>query len=642
MESRCLKTNVHRGVVVFACSCLFGVGAAGGGEGEYLGPIDVVVSPDQAWLYVVEADAKRIDVLSAESRKIVRNVPCPSVPTGLAVSPDGGKLFVTCGGPNGTVVVFEAATGQPISTIAVGHSPCGPALLPDGKRLFVCNRFNDDVSVVDVESGKETGRVAVLREPVASAATPDGAFVVVANLLSVNASTADDVAAEVSIINTADLTTSSVRLPNGSASVRDVCVSPDGKYAYAVHLLSRYRMPTTQLERGWMNTNAMSVIDVAGKSLVNTVLLDEIDLGAANPWAVGTSADGGLIFVTHAGTHELSVIDSKGLMEKLRSIPKTYEEAKAQGRVDTHGLYSSTTVADVPNDLAFLVDLRRRIRLQRRWFPGPTTETPPMINSPRGFGVIGSKVYIAVYFSDMIAMVDLEDKSYHPVTAVRLAPEPVLTIHRRGEMFFHDADLCFQQWQSCASCHPDARVDGLNWDLLNDGIGNPKNTRSMLLSHKTPPAMTAGVRESAEEAVRMGIRHIQFLVRPEEDAVAIDEYLKTLEAVPSPYLVNGELSDAAKRGKELYFSERVGCATCHPEPLYTDMASRDVGSRGPYDDRGEVDTSTVLESWRTAPYMHDGRYATMIEVFRDGKHGLETVELSEQEMKDLVEFVLSL
>ena len=61
-------------------------------------------------------------------------------------------------------------------------------------------------------------------------------------------------------------------------------------------------------------------------------------------------------------------------------------------------------------------------------------------------------------------------------------------------MLFNDAEICFQHWQSCASCHPDARVDGLNWDLMNDGLGNPKNTRSMLLVHQGGPAMSLGVR----------------------------------------------------------------------------------------------------------------------------------------------------
>jgi hypothetical protein len=31
-----------------------------------------------------------------------------------------------------------------------------------------------------------------------------------------------------------------------------------------------------------------------------------------------------------------------------------------------------------------------------------------------------------------------------------------------------------------------ARADGLNRDLMNDGSGNPKNTESMLLAHRTP------------------------------------------------------------------------------------------------------------------------------------------------------------
>ncbi|MHC4147198.1 MAG: cell surface protein, partial [Planctomycetota bacterium] len=83
-----------------------------------------------------------------------------------------------------------------------------------------------------------------------------------------------------------------------------------------------------------------------------------------------------------------------------------------------------------------------------------------------------------------------------------------MTAERRGEMLFNDALLCFQSWQSCASCHPsDARVDALNWDLLNDGLGNPKNTKSLLLSHETPPAMITGIRENAEIAVRAGFRH---------------------------------------------------------------------------------------------------------------------------------------
>jgi len=619
------------------------VGPAGAEPGKYLGPIDVLASPDGKSLYVVEADAQKIDVVDIAAGKVARSIACPAAPTGIAVSADGSKLYITCSGPNGVVCVADSATGQTANSIAVGHTPCGPSLAPDGKRLYVCNRFNDDVSVIDLASNKETTRVKAIREPVDTAVTPDGSLVFVTNLLPIDPSDSYDVAAEVTVIDTATLKTSNVRLPNGSSSVHEVCVSPCGKYAYVAHILSRYQMPTTQLERGWMNTNAMTIIDVASKSRINTVLLDDIDLGAANPWGITTTADGKTILVSHAGTHELSAIDAEGLIKKLEEIPKTMEEAKKSGRYDGRGTYSSITVDDVPNDLAFLVDLRRRIQLRRGGPWGMLNDPGPFINGPRGFDVIGTKVYVAIYFCDLVAVVDLEDKSYYPVKAIRLGPEPEMTVQRRGEMHFFDADLCFQHWQSCSSCHPDVRVDALNWDLLNDGLGTPKNVKSMLLAHQTPPAMSSGVRADAEAAVRGGIRHIQFAVRPEEDAVAIDEFLKSLKPVPSPYLVDGKLSEAAQRGKEIF--KRVDCVSCHPEPLYTDLKIRDVGSRGKYDRRDDFDTPTLIEVWRTAPYLHDGSFTTMKDLIGKGKHGKvagDVESLSEQEVNDLAEFVLSL
>lgn len=632
-------------LAAIAWSCLAPAALLAAEAGKYVGPIDVVASPDGKSLFVVAADAGQVLVVDVAGGNVTKTIACPTAPTGLAVAADGTKLYVTCTGAKGAVCVVDVASGQIAATIPVGHTPCAPVLLPGGKRLFVCNQFNNDVSVIDLEANKETARVKAIREPAGSAVTPNGSLVFVTNLLPVDPSDSYNVAAEVTVIDAGSLETTKIRLPNGSSSVHEVCVSPDGAYAFVAHILSRYQMPTTQLERGWMNTNALSVIDVAEKKLLNTVLLDDIDLGAAVPWAVAMTADGKSIIVSHASTHELSVIDAAGLITKLKGMPKTIEEAKAAGRYDTQGSYSSVTVEDVPNDLAFLVDLRRRVQLRRGGPWGLVKDEGPRINGPRGLDVIGTKIYTAVYFSDLIAVVDLEDKSYYPVKLIPLGPEPQLTVQRRGEMFFHDADLCFQHWQSCSSCHPNARVDALNWDLLNDGLGTPKNNKSMLYVHRTPPAMSQGVRESAEVAVRAGITHIQFAVRPEEDAVAIDEYLKTLQPVPSPYLVDGKLSAAAERGKALFVGQRLDCKSCHPEPLYTDQKLHDVGSKGQYDRSSEFDTPTLIESWRTSPYMHDGHHTTIQELLKADKHGKEAGDvesLTDQEIADLAEFVLSL
>ena len=182
-----------------------------------------------------------------------------------------------------------------------------------------------------------------------------------------------------------------------------------------------------------------------------------------------------------------------------------------------------------------------------------------------------------------------------------------VTKARRGELLFNDASICFQGWQSCSSCHShDARVDGLNWDNLNDGIGNPKSAKSLLLAHSTPPSMWLGVRSNAYVSVRAGIRNSMFTVQPPEVADALDDYLKSLKPMPSPRLVKGKLSPAAQRGKKLFFSEAVGCADCHHGSLYTDQKIHDVGTVGKFDlSTDRFDTPSLIEVWRSGPYLHD-------------------------------------
>jgi len=589
---------------------------------DYLSPLVVIADKDGQNLYIAEYTANQVAVFSLAERKVSTVISLPDPPTGLALSPDQSRLYVTGGSPAGRVHIVDLTTCKLTASLPVGHTPVAPVLHPDGRTLYVCNRFNNDVSVIDLATVKELKRIPVSREPVAAVITPDGRHLFVANLLPAGPADVGYTGAVVSVIDTAaGKVTDSIDLPNGSTELRGVCISPDSRYVYVTHILGRYQMPTTQLERGWMNTNALSIIDVAERKLVNTVLLDDIDLGAANPWAVACTSDGKYICVTHAGTHELSRIDREALHHKLANA--------ARGLASSPSLNALSYPEDVPNDLGFLVGLRRRIPLAG--------------NGPRGLALVGNYAYVAEYFSDSIAVVDIlaETADSRP-QSIGLGSDKPMTLVRRGEMLFHDATMCFQHWQSCSTCHPDARADGLNWDLLNDGMGNPKNTKSLLLAHKTPPAMITGIRPNAETAVRSGIRFIQFVVRPEEDAAAIDAYLKSLKLVPSPYLVNGELSEAARRGKAVF--EQAHCASCHSGPLYTDRQKYDVELGKDREKNLEFDTPTLVEVWRTAPYLYDGRAATIKEVltkYNPGDTHGATSGLSEQQINDLVEFVLT-
>jgi YVTN family beta-propeller protein len=592
--------------------------------GGYLSPTALALDANSSKIYIAEKTAKRIAVLDIKTKKVNKVADLDAEPTGMALSKDGSKLYVTAGLDFGSVKVVDVATGKVTSTLNAAHGPISPVLSKDGEKLFVCGQYENKVVVIDLKTNKQVTDISVSRQPVAATLTPDGDILFVANLLPSGNADSNYNAAKVSVIDakTYKLITN-IELPSGSIDIRGIRVSPDGKYVYAACVLARYHLPASQVDRGWMNTNALAVIDANANAFVNTVVLDDVELGAANPHDVACTQDGKHLVVTHSGTNELSLIDAEAMHKKLDAL-KSEQSASA----------ASTAFRDVPNDLAFMVGIRRRIPLKGI--------------GPRDVIVAGDKAFIAEYFTGSLGVVDLASPEVSKVASISLGVEPELTLARKGEMLFHDASCCLQKWQSCATCHPDARVDGINWDLLNDGIGNPKQTKSLLFSHQTPPVMITGIRPDAETAVRAGIRYIQFSVRPEEDAVAMDEYLKSLKPIPSPYLKTNasgktELSDAAKRGEALFAKAR--CADCHSGPYYTDQKKYNVGLGVGREKDTLFYTPALVEIWRTAPYLYDGRAATMKDVLKkynkDNKHGL-TSDLTDEQIDDLAEFVLSL
>jgi cytochrome c peroxidase len=75
------------------------------------------------------------------------------------------------------------------------------------------------------------------------------------------------------------------------------------------------------------------------------------------------------------------------------------------------------------------------------------------------------------------------------------------------------------------------------------------------------------------------------------------------------------------------------------------MKQHDVGTGTGREENARFDTPTLVEVWRTAPYFYDGRASTiegMLTTFNaDDRHG-HTSTLSEQQLDDLITYVLSL
>jgi DNA-binding beta-propeller fold protein YncE/mono/diheme cytochrome c family protein len=596
---------------LFLTAVLLATIRAAASDAVFHSALDTAFSPDGATLAVGDATMKSLLLIDPTSRKIKHQVALAGSPDGLAWAVDGRHVFVAESG-SGHIAEVDPATGTITRRFVAGRHSRGIAVAGRRNYLLACDWGLDRLTTIDLISGKTIANIPVGRQPTSVAISPDESVAVVSNLIPATAATAPDHSTEIVIVDLETQTAkSSVRLPTGSTNARGVTISGDGKKAFVVHTLGRFHLPTTQLDRGWVNTNALSIIDLQTNTLSATVLLDQVMEGAADPWGVAIDPRGMLLYITLSGVHQLAVIDLEGLAGIIGPDP-----------------------ASLANDLSALHrnGLIRRINLPAK--------------GPRGISVSpdGKQIAVAGYFSGNVVMLDADGGN---PGSIPLGPQPEPDLVRRGEIAFHDADLCFQRWLSCATCHPGARSDGLNWDLLNDGIGNPKNTRSMLLSHATPPVMSLGVRASMEVATRAGFIHIQFTEPPPGEVEAVIAYFKSLKPVTSPHRkADGSLTESATRGEKIFHSPAVGCADCHPAPLFTDLALSDVGTASDRD-RGAsaYDTPTLVELWSNPPFLHDGRAATLREVFTDhnadDRHGV-TSTLTTAELDDLIEYLLSL
>ena len=668
---------------------------------HYFDPADFALDAQGEFFYVVGYQSERLMRVKADGSSASELVEVPFKPTKLALFPDGSRLAVVGGDENGRVALYELSDAAPKLTdvYSVGHTPTDVAVKGEGENavLYVANCYSGTVQELTASTGEELRVWDAGREPYALELTPNGDKLVVVDRITNMPANRSFSCAEVRVIDLATGEQKVTELLNGHNLLQDLVVSSDGKYAFVPAVQCSYLSITSQVSGGWISENCVLCVDVEQAKLVEIFFLDDAELGSGNPWGIAISSDGERLIASIAGTDEVIYLPLKRLLQMIDERPEwarpgygayTYQTF-AKGEVQLpfrlrvkFGFKGIRQLIERNGELYALaryddVICRATLKLNPPFEHFPNSyvaqEKPPVtraarerqeaLNDEKADPIDDSQeeedAFAALYaqsatdnahgaplrFTELTPAIPMKGVEIDRAFA-RLAPKPVLTMRRHGEITFHDATACFEHWLSCVTCHPDARADGFNWDLLNDGTGNLKNTKSMLLSHETPPCMISGIRADAETAVRAGFTHILFMHYDEEKACCVDEYLKALKPAPSPHLVNGELSESAKRGKELFESDKIGCATCHPkDSFYTDMRLHRVGSQDPNDFIDKFDTPSLIETWRTAPYLNTGAYTTIRELLEVGKHGVKDGrfdELSKEEQADLIEYVLSL
>ncbi len=195
-------------------------------------PRGIAVSPDGSQVYVANEFDNTVSVIDTATNAVTAAISVGSHPYGVAVSPDGSQVYVVnvCASSssscaNGTVSVIDTATNAVTgSPITVGNNPFGVAVSPDGSRVYVANSGSGTVSVIDTAENAVTAVISVGNAPYGVAVSPDGSRVYVANFGSNT----------VSVIDTASNTVTGSAITVGSFP-EGVAVSPEGSRVYVAN-----------------------------------------------------------------------------------------------------------------------------------------------------------------------------------------------------------------------------------------------------------------------------------------------------------------------------------------------------------------------------------------------------------------------
>ena len=570
----------------------------------------------------------------------------------LDISSDG-KLLACSNRDIGTVTIVDPATFTKLREIPVGHKPEGVTFLGETHQLAVAIYADDVVVFVDADKGEVIGRCDVDDEPYSVVSTRDGSRVWVTleypgQLIEIDTSsrkilltfTAGSFPRGLALANdqkTAFVTeyfTATVRLidlasgkelaavPASSTDnlARQIAVHPTRPKAYVPHQRSK----TSAAHGEGSIFPYISVIDLptaAGPPSEEIkrkrIPMDSFigNLVTASPWEVAIRPDGQQAVVVFGATDDLFVMEVRD--DNYRELTPIQH----------------TNIGHNPRAVKYSLD--------GKWF----------------------WLYNALDFE----VVAYDAKTLSRVGLVRVTENPLGDEILRGKRLFYSAlmPMASRRWIACSSCHPDSDADGRTWQNP-EGLRNTPPLVALAWTHPQHWSADRDETQDFEHTIRGLLMQGRGLINgPVADSLgppnkgrsrdldALAAYTNSHTVSLSPYAKAG-LSDAAKRGKEIFFSKETACATCHSGPYFSDsnpakkptLHDVNTGRSDPSEKMPlKYDTPTLLGIYRSAPYLHDGSAKTLRDVLTarnaGDKHG-KTSHLSDKQIDDLVEFLKAL
>ncbi len=189
---------------------------------------------------------------------------------------------------------------------------------------------------------------------------------------------------------------------------------------------------------------------------------------------------------------------------------------------------------------------------------------------------------------------------------------------------------------TCAGCHPEGGEDGFVWNFGSAGAPVLRRTQTLHGGVSgTEPLHWAGDMVDFESLVHGTMSRMGARVDDPRLVDALRHFLDGVRHLPVPAPADPAL---AARGREVFASAEAQCADCHSGSRLSNDATVDVGTGGAFQ------VPTLLGLRHRAPYLHDGRAATirgvLTDAYTDG-HG-SVSHLAPADLDALVAYLESL
>ena len=571
------------------------------------------VSADGRLLACTNRDSGTVTVVGLNDHKKLHEISVGSKPEGLTFLGKSHVLAVAVYAED-KVIFLDAVSGEALGVVEVFDEPYGVVSNSAGTRLYVTLEYPGQVVEIDTQTRTVKREFPAGEFPRGIALAPDEQRLFVTEYYTATVRAIDVGSGQ---------ETDRWRAASSDNLARQIVLHPHRPKAYLPHI--RSRVAAAQGEGSIFPY--ITVVDTApGKGRRRKRIPMDSYRGnfvVANPWEVAISPDGRQFYSIFSGTDDMFV---------SRVVDDDYHE----------------------------INLREHLKLG---------------SNPRAVRVDPDGKTFYVYNALDFEVVAYDAERLQPIATISVSTNPLGEEILAGKILFYSAlqPMVGRRWISCSSCHPDGDPDGRTWS-------NPEGLRA------TPPlfglAWTHPLHWSADRDETQDFEHTirgplmqgrglidgdAGKVNPSLEAPnkgqsvkldALAAYTNSLKFTLSPYANRG-LSEAAQRGQKVFFSTETACSTCHKGPFFTDSTPIDSGGGGDLirhdvgtgnDDPGEkmgpaYDTPTLLGLYRTAPYLHHGKAATLREMLTtynpEDKHG-KTSGLTEMKIADLVEFLKSL